>query len=80
MVKRTTNTTWSTVDMGITMIDQTKIENLQYKREQVIFKLDELKYVFSKKILKILQHLVTLDKQIQKAKKGKTIRKRFKQK
>ncbi len=78
MVK-TTNQTWNTeVDMNITMIDQTKINKIFNKRYKLIMHLDEVKLKQQKELLYWLKKIIQLDKEIEKARKGKTIRKRLK--
>ncbi len=72
MVKQKINTTtFSSIDMSVTMIDQNKIEKLLTEREKIIFDMDKLKLQQMKKVVKI-------DEQIKKARKGKTIRKKLK--
>ncbi len=65
------------INFQMTVIDNTKIEQLYGKRNDIIFELDKLRRDHMREELKLRNKVVVLDRRIEKEKKGKTTTKDF---
>ena len=77
-MKKSTTSSWEG-NINVTMIDQNKINTIVNKRHKIIMFIDELQLKHTKDLLTWYRKISRLDKELEKARKGKTIKKQLKQ-